>query len=101
MKRLVLAAILAGASVAQPPLLTPLAPPSADTVVATVDGNKVTVGDVSKWLEVLPQTFAVALKQNPQAAIQQYYILRYLAAEGKKLKLEEQSPLKEQLEMYV
>ena len=37
-------------------------------------------------------------QQAPQQAIQQYFLLKYLASEGEKLHLADKSPLKEQLE---
>jgi peptidyl-prolyl cis-trans isomerase C len=82
---------------------TPLAPPSQakertdDTVVATVEGKPVTLGEVRKMVQADPRLMQF-MQQNAQSAIAQVFMLKYLAAEGDKLKLAEQSPLKEQLE---
>ena len=79
------------------------APPSAgpertnDTVLGTVEGQPVTLGDVRKMLDADPRLMQF-LQQNAQNAIAQVFMLKRLAADGEKLKLAEQSPLKEQLE---
>jgi parvulin-like peptidyl-prolyl isomerase len=81
---------------------TPLAtPPKSDAnpEIALVDGHSVMLSDVRKIIETAPPQIVQQFKVNPQMAIQTYYILKYLAAEGDKAKLAEQSPLKEQLEM--
>lgn len=77
----------------RPPSLAP-APPPADKVVATVDGKDITYGDLLQLLSIAPPNVA----RSPQLALQQYFIMRYLASEGEKLKLAERSPLKEELE---
>jgi peptidyl-prolyl cis-trans isomerase C len=69
-----------------------------ETVVATVGGDSVTVDDVRKMLDKAPAQLLQFFKQRPQDFIQQYFLFRYLTSEGDKLKLGEQSPLKEQLE---
>src|SRR5260370_35428414 len=73
---------------------------TGDTVVAIVENKPVTLRDVQKMIETDPR-LGQFLQQNPQAAAQaigQFFMIRYLAAEGEKLHLAEQSPLKEQLE---
>jgi len=83
---------------AQPPLITSQlsapAPPPADKIVATVDGKDITYGDLRSMLVMAPP----AVQRDPQLALQQFFIMRYLASEGDKLKLAEQSPLKEEIE---
>jgi peptidyl-prolyl cis-trans isomerase C len=69
----------------------------ADRVVATVDGKDVTAGEVRQALSTLPPEFTQLFNQNPQYAIQQMFMMNYLASEAEKQKLGEQSPLKEQL----
>lgn len=91
---LVLFAIFA---VAQPTIngpAAPLAPPSMDKVVASVDGHDVSYGQLLAMLAMAPP----ALQQEPQLALQNIFMMRYLAEEGDKLHLAEQSPLKEQIE---
>src|SRR5713101_5027411 len=74
---------------------------SLDTiVVATVAGQDLTAADIRKILDNAPSPQLVTLYQrDPKAAIQQFFIMKHLAAEGDKLKLGERSPLKEQLEV--
>src|SRR5436190_62059 len=78
---------------------TPLAPAQLppETVIGTVDGKDITLADVRKMLEADPR-LAQPLQTDPQYAITQVFMLRYLAAEGERRKLADQSPLKEQLE---
>lgn len=87
--------------VSQPPSSSVLPAPAADigpdTVVATVAGIGVTVGDVRKLLETTPQA-ATQFQKDPRMVIQQVYEMKYLASEGEKLHLLEKSPLKEEYE---
>jgi hypothetical protein len=83
----------------------PGAPPAApqaaigpDTVVATVAGITITVADIRKILTNAPEQLKQQFQQNPQLALGQVYLMRYLAAEGEKLHLDEKSPLKEEIE---
>jgi hypothetical protein len=66
-------------------------------VVAKVDGNDVTAGEIRKSMMVMPQEFIRLFQQNPKYAVQQLFMLRYLANEAERTKLGEESPLKEQL----
>lgn len=112
MKTCFLFAAVAAATYAQilPPGLGPAAGPlptapaaqmSPDTVVATVAGISVTVADIRKIMENPPPNLAQQFKQNPQMALGQVYLMRYLASEGAKAKLDQQSPLKEELEEQI
>lgn len=74
-------------------------PFTADTVIGTVDGKKMTFGDLRRMIEAAPAGLFQAFQQNPMEAISRVYMMRYLAAEGEKRKLEQQSPWKEQLEL--
>jgi hypothetical protein len=76
-------------------------PPKSDAnpEIAVVDGHSVMLSDVRKIIETAPPQIVQQFKVNPQMAIQTYFIIKYLAAEGDKAKLAEESPLKEQLEM--
>jgi len=105
MKVFLIPAILAATLAAQPPTITspgnpqapqptPDAAPAADRVVATVDGHDVTYGELRSMLAMTPP----AAQRDPQYALQNIFIMRYLAGEGEKLKLGERSPLKEELE---
>jgi hypothetical protein len=68
-----------------------------DAVVAKVDGKDVTAGEIRKSMMVMPQEFIKLFEQNPKYAVQQLFMLRYLADEAERTKLGEESPLKEQL----
>jgi len=68
-----------------------------DTVVANVDGKDVTAGEIRQSMAFMPNEFVQLFQQNPKYAVQQLFMLRYLADEAEKAKLGEQSPLKEQL----
>jgi hypothetical protein len=76
-------------------------PPTSDVpdeaVVAKVDGKDVTAGEIRKSMMVMPQEFIRLFQQNPKYAVQQLFMLRYLANEAERTKLGEESPLKEQL----
>jgi parvulin-like peptidyl-prolyl isomerase len=69
----------------------------ASTVVAVIDGKEVTAGDVRDALIQMPPEFVKLYNQNPVYALQQMFMMRYLAAEAEKKNLHEQSPIKEQL----
>ena len=96
MKTTIFLTLLCPALFAQLPSTAPIAP---DTVVAKVDGKDVTAGEIQQALVMLPPQFAQLFNQNPKAAVQQMFLMRYLAEEGERLKLAEQSPLKEQLQV--
>jgi parvulin-like peptidyl-prolyl isomerase len=113
MKTCILLAVFAASMYAQilPPGLgpTPAPTPAAggqpeigpNTVVATVAGISITVADVRKILETAPAQLAQQFKQNPQQALGTVYLMRYLASEGEKAHLDEQSPLKEEIEELI
>jgi parvulin-like peptidyl-prolyl isomerase len=84
---------------AAPPqaLLPPQSEVPDETVVAKVAGMDVTAGQIRKDLAIMPKEFIQLYNQNPKYAVQQLFALRYLAAEGEKAKLGEESPMKEQL----
>jgi peptidyl-prolyl cis-trans isomerase C len=69
-----------------------------DTVVATVAGVSVTLADVRKILEKAPTALLQQFQQNPQQALGQVFLMRYLADEGEKAHLDQKSPLKEEIE---
>jgi parvulin-like peptidyl-prolyl isomerase len=70
-----------------------------DTVVVKIDGKNITAGDVRTALATLPPDFAKLYQQNPKNALEQLYVMRYMAQEAEKAKLDQQSPVKEQLEL--
>ena len=96
MKTLLLLAALASAAFAQSPL-----PPKTpnDQVVAKIDGKDVTAGDVYAALLAMPPEFVQMYNKNPQYAIQQLFMMRFLSSEADKYQLGERPPYKEQLEL--
>ena len=92
---LMCAAIFAQVARAQ---IAPAAPVPDEAVVAKVDGKKLTAGEVRTALANMPADFSRMYQQNPQLAVQQLFVMRYLGEEAEKLKLAEQSPIKEQLD---
>jgi peptidyl-prolyl cis-trans isomerase C len=96
MKLCLLLAALAATLCAQGPAPAGVPP---DTVVAKVDGKDVTAGEVRKILEDAGPQFAQAFRANPTVAVRDFFVISFLAEEGEKLKLAEQSPWKEQLEI--
>src|SRR5258708_7401415 len=82
------------------PLVSQTVPRGAvpdDTVVANVNGKDITAGEIRQSMAYMPNEFIQLFQQNPKYAVQQLYMLHYLADEGEKAKLGEQSPLKEEL----
>jgi len=102
MKVCALVAVFATLSLAQIPTAgtPPVAPEKlpGNTVVATIQGTNVTIDDVRKMADDAPVQVLRYLQQDPQGFIRQMFLFRYLTEQGDKLKLGEQSPLKEQLE---
>lgn len=103
---LALIVLLAALAIAQSPptALTPPANPQPvsfkdDDVVATVDGKNVTVAEVRKMMVGAPPPLIDQFRSSPQVAISNVMLLRYLAGEAERLKLDLQSPYKEQIEI--
>jgi len=96
-----LPALALAATVSAQLLAPPAATPDPKKVIATVNGKDVTIADVQKMLETTEPAFVQYYQQNPQDAIAQYFVLGYLAEEGVKHKLAEESPLKEQIAFIV
>ena len=97
MKRFAFLMILVCAPMLAPAQVVPTAEVPAEAVVATIDGKNVTAGELRSAVANMPIEFTQLYRQNPQMAIQQMFIMNYLAGEAEKAKLGEQSPLKEQL----
>jgi peptidyl-prolyl cis-trans isomerase C len=49
--------------------------------------------------ETSPPNVAQSFQKDPVQALEAYFLMRYLGEEGKRLRLDEESPLKEQLEV--
>ena len=68
-----------------------------DTVRASVDGKKVTAGDLNKLLVVLPPQNQQAASRDPQGFIRQYAMMMKLSEMAEKNKLDQESPAREAL----
>jgi len=99
MKRVLVVCALCAAVYGQTPGQIPGLPPvPPNKVVARIDGRDITAADVKAALETMPPEFGNLYQQNPTVALQQMFLMKYLASEADKKKLAEESPLKEQLE---
>ncbi len=67
-------------------------------VVAVVDGRDITRLEVQKILTAAGPQFGNLFQSNPQVALFQWFLKQHLGKEGAEMKLDEQSPLKEQIE---
>jgi peptidyl-prolyl cis-trans isomerase C len=90
-----------GPAAASPSTAAPQGEIGPNTVVATVAGISVTLADVRKIMENAPTDLAQLFQKNPQQAIGNVFAMKYLAAEGEKAHLDEQSPLKDELEALI
>lgn len=68
------------------------------TVVATIDGKKVTAGELQLVIRQLPPQYQQKIQSNRRMFIEQYGLLLRLSAEARKEKLDQQSPYKEEIE---
>ncbi len=77
----------------------------ADTVVATFgDGQKITFGELKKFMGVLPPQMQQLALSDRKRFVEQYVLMHHLADLAEKAKLDQESPTKEQLafnRMYV
>jgi hypothetical protein len=68
-----------------------------DTVIATVDGEKVTAGELQLVLRQVPPQAQQMAQANRRLFVEQYGMLRRLYREALKAKLDQQSPWKDML----
>jgi peptidyl-prolyl cis-trans isomerase C len=68
-----------------------------ETVVATVNGRKITAGDVDRILLGAPPALRENLRQNRKLFLENYALVSTLAATAEKERLPERSPYREQL----
>lgn len=67
-------------------------------IVATVDGRNITRGEVQQILFVAGPEFGAKFQANPQVALFEWFLKQHLGKLGSEIKLDQQSPLKEELE---
>jgi len=85
----------------QPPAAPPAAPapePAPETVIASFEGQKLTYGELKKFMIVLPPQQQQMAMSNPKLLVHQYFLWHRLAAQAVQEKLDQQSPTKEQIE---
>ncbi|MDQ6665633.1 MAG: peptidylprolyl isomerase [Acidobacteriota bacterium] len=71
--------------------------PSPDTVIATVEGKKLTLGELQSYLSALdPQRQKIAMR-DPAELVRQYAVMKHLVAVAEQSKLDQKSPYKEAL----
>lgn len=80
------------------PAASPAAPIPPDAVVAEVDGQKITYAQAEKLMALFPPQMQAATRNDPKRALGYIIMLKHLAAEAEKAKLDKESPLKETLE---
>src|SRR5712691_715116 len=85
---------LASAAWAQAP-----APLTPETVVAVVDGKPVTAGELMMVIRMSPPEAQKNLLKDGKTFVEQFGLIRKLAEMAEKAHLDQQSPLKEQLEI--
>ncbi|MBI2680118.1 MAG: hypothetical protein HYX25_03810, partial [Candidatus Solibacter usitatus] len=74
-----------------------IGPPRADTVIATVNGKKLTYGEFQTLVRALPPQMQQNAMQNKKAFINQFALMRKLADIAEESKLDQLSPYKDLL----
>ena len=79
--------------------MPPAAPttPSPETVIATVDGHKLTFGELQSYLSALDPERQKAALQNRTELVREYALMKHLATMADQTKLDQKSPYKEAL----
>jgi peptidyl-prolyl cis-trans isomerase C len=72
--------------------------PSPETVIATIDGKKLTYGELEGYMRGMPPQVQQNAARNRKQFIQQFALMQRLSALSEKSKLDEKSPYKEALE---
>jgi peptidyl-prolyl cis-trans isomerase C len=70
----------------------------ATTIIATIDGRKVTAGELQTVLRAMPAQVQQQAQADRRKFLEQYGVLMHLADEARKAKLDQQSPYKEAIE---
>jgi peptidyl-prolyl cis-trans isomerase C len=91
------AAYLCAQGPQQSPIINGL-PPA--TVVARADGKPITAGEIRSLLETGDPSMINLAKLSPEYFLGSVFVMRFLAAEGEKINIADQSPYKEQLEAF-
>jgi peptidyl-prolyl cis-trans isomerase C len=94
---LLLFTLLAAIAAAQTPPAT-AQNPSPETVIATIDGKKLTYGELEGYMRGMPTQVQQNAMRNRKQFIQQLALMQRLSELAEKSKLGEKSPYKEALE---
>ena len=71
---------------------------ATSTVIATVDGKKITYGEIETYIRTLPAQMQQTVLQNRKQFIQQYGLMLRLNAMAEKANLDQKTPYKESIE---
>src|SRR5579863_2284172 len=102
-----LSSLLAIGAWAQTPAQTPPQAPAQspvagqippDTVLATIDGKKLTYGDFEKFLQAMPPQVRESATRNRRQFIQRLALMQRLSAMAEQSKLDQKSPYKEAID---
>src|SRR5580692_10384289 len=77
---------------------TPPKPVDPDTVVADVNGKKYTAAELDKVISMLPAQYQQMAHMQPNL-LGQLFLMQRLAGDAEKAGLDQQEPLKDQLQM--
>jgi peptidyl-prolyl cis-trans isomerase C len=83
---------------AAPPETPPPAPVTPQTVVAEVEGKKLTAGDVDRIFAALPPQYQQSARMNPAHTLTLLLMFKYLADEAEKANLDKRQDLKTALD---
>lgn len=81
------------------PATPPAAPITAETVVATSEGQKITAGEVRRIVDALPGPMKQNFQGDPKNFLNQWLLLKKLVRIAETEKLAEKSPYKEGVEL--
>src|SRR5579863_10034868 len=103
----VFSAVICGQTQAPPPAAPSVPPPAfvpasqpiaPDTVVAEVDGKKLTAADIDKLLADYPLQVQTAIRANPQRSLTQVLLFQHLKELAEQEGLDKKEPYKQSLE---
>src|ERR1035438_578528 len=83
---------------APPPEAAPPAPITPDTVVAEVDGKKLTASEVDQMVASMPPQLQQQARMQPEKILNLVFMYRYMAAEAEKANVDKRAPWKDVLE---
>lgn len=82
----------------QPEAAPPAAPITPETVVAEADGKKLTAAEIDQLFATLPAQYQQSARMQPDRALTQLLMFKYMAAEAEKANIDKRPPWKDTLE---